>query len=196
MSLMSRSRLAASALVLATAAACTDHAASTALGPQTQPRLASGSGSGTKVIDLRDDCDSVSFNAELGAGTCIRRGSVTFDEFLAELREKRDVGSWKNNPDRFDAKLGTLLDVVNIGGEGHSFTRVVRFGGGFVPLLNTLSGNTTVAPECANPATVTVVPAGGHQHIRTGGTGLAAGTYRFQCCIHPWMRTTATIKRS
>ena len=27
-------------------------------------------------------------------------------------------------------------------------------------------------------------------------SGLKAGTYRFQCLIHPWMRTTVTVTKS
>jgi hypothetical protein len=184
--------------VLSALAACGDAASPTALAPSAAPSLASGSGSGTQRVELRDDCDSVSFNAAIGAGACIKRGSVTFDKMIAELTEKRTVGAWWINPRDFGVKIGTALDVVNTGGETHTFTRVAAFGGGVVPLLNQLSGTTTVAPECAaSTAGATFVAAGGHLHVPTGGTGgLAAGTYRFQCCIHPWMRSTATVKTS
>ena len=143
-------------------------------------------------MDVRDECDSASFNAVLGPGACSRRGSVTFDEFIAELKEKRVVGAWKNNPDQVGLAAGAALDARNIGGETHTFTRVASFGGGIVPLLNDLSGNSAVAPECANVDPATIVPAGGHVHTPQ----LAAGTYRFQCCIHPWMRSTVTVQRS
>jgi hypothetical protein len=73
--------------------------------------------------------------------------------------------------------------LTSRGGELHTFTRVQNFGGGIVPLLNDLSGNPVVAPECAalgNPA--------------AGSTALPAGKTQFQCCIHPWMRTTIEVK--
>jgi len=38
--------------------------------------------------------------------------------------------------------------AVNRGGEEHTFTEVEEFGGGIVPVLNALSGNPEVAPEC------------------------------------------------
>ena len=176
------------------AAACADSASSRTLAPSSTASFASGSGSSgsgkIQNLELRDDCDSTSFNANIGAGACTRRGSVTFDRFIADLTKDRFVGAWKNNPDQFNGKPGTSIDVSNIGGETHTFTQVATFGGGFVPLLNQLSGNTTVAAECADINPATIVPSGGHLH----GGALAAGTYRFQCCIHPWMRTTVTIK--
>lgn len=45
---------------------------------------------------------------------------------------------------------GTSLPVMNTGGELHTYTEVEDFGGGVVPMLNQLSGKTTVTPECAN----------------------------------------------
>jgi len=195
MSTTVRHGLALAALALPLLVACSDGASPAGLAPQRAPSLASGSGSSgsggsTQKVELRDDCDSASFNANIGPGACNRRGSVTFTKFIAELTSKHGVGAWWINPDKFGAKPGTALDVTNTGGETHTFTRVANYGGGFVPLLNDLSGNTTVAPECANVDPSTIVPAGGHLHTAQ----LAAGTYKFQCCIHPWMRSTATIK--
>jgi hypothetical protein len=43
-------------------------------------------------------------------------------------------------------KEGTVLSVVDQGGEPHTFTEVKQFGGGFIPGLN--SGEAPV-PECA-----------------------------------------------
>ena len=190
---MSRSpQLLLRVLVLPLLAACADQTPTAPI----QPRLASGSGSGVQEVKLRDDCEPTSFNAAIGAGACVKNGSVTFDRFIAELTEKRFVGAWKNNPDQFGARVGVTLAVVNIGGETHTFTHVAAFGGGVVPLLNDLSGNTTVAPECVQPGSFVPIPAGGTLTIPTGPGGLAAGTHRFQCCIHPWMRTTVTAKSS
>jgi hypothetical protein len=77
--------------------------------------------------------------------------------------------------------------VENYGGETHSFTPVISFGGGIVPILNQLSGNTTLA-VLADPTHVgaTFVPAGGS----LSGIVVAAGVQRYECLIHPWMRIT------
>ncbi len=45
------------------------------------------------------------------------------------------------------------------------------------------------APECENPAALTFVPYGGSQTL----TGLEPGLYKFQCCIHPWMRGAVRV---
>ena len=151
-------------------------------------------------VELRDDCDPATFNAVLGAGTCVGNGGTTFDEFQAELAEKQDVGAWKNNPDDFQV-TGPAISALNIGGEPHTFTEVAQFGGGFVAPLNEGSGNPVAAPECASTATdgslvptpaaiATTARAG--EVIRAGS--LSIGRHRFQCCIHPWMRTEVTVR--
>ncbi|PYT47724.1 MAG: hypothetical protein DMG44_17315 [Acidobacteria bacterium] len=100
-------------------------------------------------IHLRDFCDPPTFNQAVGAGTCIGSGLMLFDTFIAELGEEKSVGEWRFNPDEIRAKEETKLVLVNRGGELHTFTRVEEFGGGFVTLLNALSGNPVLAPECA-----------------------------------------------
>jgi hypothetical protein len=192
---MSRKSLLRLALVVAVPAlaiACAESSAPTALEPRSEASLSSGSSDlRVKQVKLLDDCDSVSFNKVLGPGGCVRRGSVTFDEMIAELTAKKTVGAWWFNPRDFNEKPGVALDIVNEGGEAHTFTRVASFAGGVVPILNQLSGLGTVAPECANLDPATIVGAGKHSsHIPQ----LAAGTYKFQCCFHPWMRTTAVIR--
>ena len=44
-------------------------------------------------------------------------------------------------------------------------------------------------PECATLPTTLVLPG---DSINTGA--LDTGTYRFQCLIHPWQRTTVTVR--
>jgi len=209
--MMSRLRLAVPALAaVVLAVACADSPNGRSLSPTNSASLASGpgkdgsgggggnddggGGGGGRVrnVRLRDDCDSASFNAVLGAGACVGNGGTTVDEFNAELAQKRFVGAWKMNPDHTGEKAGTIIEVENRGGETHTFTPVVAFGGGRVPSLNAASGNTTVAPECADLNPLTVVPSGGH----LAGSPLTVGVHRYQCCIHPWMRTTVTIKAS
>ena len=68
--------------------------------------------------------------------------------------------------------------------------RVAAYGGGCVPPLNAALGLTPV-PECAIPGILASTGAGPGGSVTTGS--LAAGTYRFMCLIHPWMRTTVTV---
>ncbi|HEV7590994.1 MAG TPA: hypothetical protein VGO40_22980, partial [Longimicrobium sp.] len=78
------------------------------------------------------------------------------------------------------------------GGETHTYTEVEEFGGGVVPALNTASGNTTVAPECADDAEFaasTIISGQTMAH-----TFEETGTEKYQCCIHPWMRQTVTVR--
>jgi plastocyanin len=155
----------------------------------------------TREVRMRDDCEPVSFNAALGPGACIINGSTTFDEFNEELAERRSVGAWKFNPDRHDVDRGERVLVVNRGGETHTFTKVAAFGGGFVPVLNELSGNPVPAPECAAvlpDGTLVPQPAGPTNMFVPGlssaplTAALGAGTNHYQCCIHPWMRSDLT----
>ncbi|MFI5229396.1 MAG: hypothetical protein ACHQWU_10025 [Gemmatimonadales bacterium] len=138
----------------------------------------------TREVSLRDDCDPATFDAANGPNACVRNGNgMPFDTFLSVLTKNQSVGAWKIDPDRVEATPGTVIVATNRGGETHTFTRVAAFGGGFVPILNTLSGNTTRAPECS-PAKVQFLPPGASMQATVADDG----TERYQCCIHPWMR--------
>jgi plastocyanin len=141
-------------------------------------------------VSMRDQCDSASFNAALGPGTCTRAGSVTFAEFTNELNATRRVASWLFEPIAFNLRLGQAITAQNNGGEVHTFTRVANFGGGIVPELNTASGNLVMAPECAllTPSD-NVVPGS----TFTTNVATTVGLANYQCCIHPWMRATVTV---
>jgi hypothetical protein len=153
------------------------------------------------TVDVRDYCDPATFNAVLGTGECVRdttNGAITFNGFNTEFFTDKSVGAWRFAPETTTAKEGANLTVNNLGGETHTFTRVKDFGGGFVAFFNANSGNPEPAPECAQTvngqlvpqppsATNIFLPAG----TSTAGPSVAEGeTARFQCCIHPWMRTT------
>ncbi len=142
-----------------------------------------------RIVKLFDACDPATFNAILGPGACTRNGGVTFQNFIDELTRTRSVGAWHFAPTVLTMKEGQALVALNTGGETHTFTEVEEFGGGIVPLLNQLSGNTEVAPEC-NPATLTFIPPGGTYSDEVEETG----TEHYQCCIHPWMRATVTAR--
>lgn len=147
----------------------------------------------TKTVELQDDCDPTTFNAALGTGTCQRSSAgVTLANFTAELQANQSAAAWAIVPTTLDVSEGTTLPVINTGGEVHTYTEVEEFGGGVVPMLNQLSGNTTVAPECADQSTVA------SSTIRAGETMQHTfdekGTEKYQCCIHPWMRQTVTVR--
>ena len=152
------------------------------------------SGTSGRIV-LADDCDPASFNAALGAGTCAHSSTtagVTLSSFNAELASTHKVSAWRMVPTTLNVSVGTTLPVVNAGGETHTYTEVDEFGGGVVPALNQASGNTTVAPECADQTKFN------SSAVHTGQTMQhtfdAQGTEKYQCCIHPWMRQTVTVR--
>jgi plastocyanin len=175
------------AAALALLAACDQPSAPTDRAVPTQPPLAAVKGGGeNRLISMMDACDPVTF-ASLG---CLRTGGgVALEHFLAKLGKKGLVGAWHFAPGMVHARVGQTLLAVNKGGEVHTFTEVEEFGGGIVPLLNDLSGNPVPAPECLAQG-VDFVPPGGTDEDEVE----AAGTEHYQCCIHPWMRTTVTAR--
>jgi plastocyanin len=146
-----------------------------------------------------DECDPTTFNAVLGPDFCKNVAlafAAPFATKLADLFAKAASGNpdpaWDFEPDTLTITRGTPLLVVNQGGEPHTFTQVVSFGGGFVAGLN--AGQPTV-PECA----------GGFKNIAVARTrilqgsqlqvsGLSPGVHHFQCCLHPWMHLTVKVK--
>ena len=153
-----------------------------------------GAFQGDKKIRLLDDCEPASFNAILGDGACIGNGHTTFDEFLAELEATQDAHDWRNQPGQMLINVGRPTLIENRGGETHTFTPVAEFGGGFVTELNGISGNPVPAPECLNFGAMVFIPAGGTEQGPTAGNSdLPVGSHKFQCCIHPWMRTVIEV---
>jgi len=153
-----------------------------------------GAVQGDKKVRLYDDCDPTSFNAVLGVGACVGNGHTTFDQFIAELAATQDAHAWRNQPTEMHLNVGRPTSIENRGGETHTFTPVANFGGGFVTELNGISGNPVPAPECLNFGSIVFVPAGGIQVGPTAGTtDLPVGSHKFQCCIHPWMRTIIDV---
>jgi hypothetical protein len=161
-------------------------------------------------IRMRDFCDQKTFDAAAGPGTCIPilgKGvpGMPFGFFFQELTQDKSVGEWRFNPDTIEAEEGTKLILTNLGGELHTFTRVEKFGGGFVAPLNAPSGNPIPAMECAQ-----VLPDGSLapqpetpdiQFVEAltteqGPTVRAdEGPIRFQCCVHPWMHFVVNPKK-
>ena len=149
---------------------------------------------GDKKIRMYDDCEPTTFNAVLGDGTCIGNGHTTFAEFIEELEETQDVHTWRNQPSNMHLNVGRPTLIENRGGEAHTFTPVADFGGGFIPDLNGISGNPVPAPECLNFGSIVFIPAGAVEQGPTAGSAeLPVGSHKFQCCIHPWMRTVIEV---
>lgn len=142
-------------------------------------------------IIVFDPCEPNSFNAAIGPGTCVGDGEVTFGEFLEQLNPE-DGGheDWFFDPDDTDIDEGETLRAINEGGEEHTFTEVVSFGAGFVPPLNAALPPGTPDAVLAEPLGPTFVPAGGTRTL----AGLSVGTHRFQCLIHPWMRSVVEVE--
>jgi hypothetical protein len=149
---------------------------------------------GDKKFRMYDDCEPTSFNAVLGDGACVGNGHTTFDEFIGELAATQDAHKWRNQPSQALLNIGRPTIIENRGGEDHTFTEVAEFGGGFVDALNGISGNPVPAPECLNFGSIVIIHPGGVEEGPTAGTsGMPVGTHRFQCCIHPWMRTVIEV---
>jgi hypothetical protein len=165
-----------------------------AVDPGDQPESAVAQASqGGSEIHPEDDCDPATFGALCKAGF---PGLTTLSAFLAEFNATNQVAKWEYGGGQAQVSLGNSFQVNNRGGETHTFSVVANFGGGRVPFLN--AGNATVAPECvAGPnATNVDIAAGGGLRVTTGATGVmkTKGTFKVQCCIHPWMRTTVVIQ--
>ena len=146
------------------------------------------------TVQLRDDCDPISFNAAIGAGTCVRKGSTTLTEFFDQLAKDRTVDGWRFKPDKASLHVGDSLLATNRGGEEHTFTRVAAFGGSIVPPINAALGNPPPPPECG--AAVRIASGASTAPRVAGSPALPVGQNLFQCCIHPWMRTAITVKQS
>ncbi len=172
-----------------------------ALGTIAIPGSADAHGPHSRRVRLLDNCDPATFNEAIPSPpgqppTCIPHGkkhTVTFAEFLAELNPS-DFGheDWANKPDELDLDVGDSIKAVVRGGEFHTFTKVDEFGPGCVPELNEPLGLTgPPAADCGLIPATGVLPNG----LSTlTVSGLAPGTYKYMCLIHPWMRTVVTVE--
>lgn len=203
---MQPSRLTAGCFVLAIPAtlllsACGEQRAPTEAARAGAPAAALSRGDAgpehTGAIVAHDSCEPESFNAGIGPGTCLKQGRTTLAEFIAELQATQVARDWRFTPDQIPGRFG--IDVLgnNVGGEEHTFTPVKTYGGGVVPLLNTLSGNPVEAMECLTLDEDDLVPSGGRYLIEAeelAEVADASGIARVQCCIHPWMRAEVRLR--
>jgi len=150
-----------------------------------------------QVVAL-DECDPVTFDAVLGPDFCKNVAlaalgyATTLSDLFAEARNGTPDPGWDFEPDKVKIKEGTILTVVDQGGEPHTFTEVAKFGGGFITDLN--DGEATV-PECVGGfKNVAVAKTRILQGSQTQVTNLTKGEHLFECCIHPWMRVKVEVK--
>jgi len=153
-----------------------------------------GQGEGPREVVLRDDCDPTDPGWTPTGGCSLPQGDVTLAEFNAlrlSTLAPSVVGhpAWFFDPSYLKVTADKKIRILNEGGRTHTFTEVANYGGGRVPGLNTSQAGVpplTPAPECA--ASVNI-PGGGSSEI----DGLSGGNHKFQCCIHPWMRTLIKV---
>ena len=149
--------------------------------------LAAAQGDPGRRIFLRDLCGGDSWTP---FGGCVINGPVARPEWLERVLATGSHPLWANSPVETSVQEGTTLEVVNVGGRGHTFTRVANFGGGLLTLLNTREDTAIPAPECITQGAVVAIPGAGGSALQTF-TG--TGEQRYQCCFHPWMRTTVNV---
>jgi plastocyanin len=155
-------------------------------------------------ISLMDNCDPAAFLDSFCVASA-HSGDVTAGEFLMLLYSplsKTIVGhpGWRFEPGHLTMRAGQTLRVTNNGGEDHTFTEVIAFGGGNVPPLNGVNVGPPFVPP---PGTVPLTPAAaclapsGMVVVDQGQTvevkGLSPGLHQFQCCIHPWMHAAIRV---
>ncbi len=182
-----------------TLAACGDQRAPTEATRPMNPAVAlSREDQHAGAIVAHDNCDPATFNAALNdPDACVKHGHQTFQSFIAELQATQTARDWRFTPEQLTGRLGVGLLGNNVGGEEHTFTPVHQFGGGFVPILNQLTGNLVPAPECLDLDEDDVVASGAKYLIEADEleeVADAGGIARVQCCIHPWMRTEVRMK--
>jgi plastocyanin len=139
-------------------------------------------------VDILDDCDPTDPAWNATGGCDLRTGDVNFQAFLDGSFSPLSLSivghpAWRIEPMYLKVKPGESVKARNKGGRDHTFTEVENFGGGVVGLLNQ---GLTLAPECLSS---TVLEPGEKEDV----TDLDPGDHRFQCCIHPWMRTLVKV---
>jgi hypothetical protein len=112
------------------------------------PAAGSWAASATRQVQVLDDCDPATFNAAIGPGTCVKDGTTTFSEFIAQLLAQGRAPAWRFAPAQLRLDAGGTLQANNRGGEDHTFTEVATFGGGCIQALNDLLGADPGAGVC------------------------------------------------
>lgn len=141
-----------------------------------------------RVVELRDACDKATWDVEF-PGLCTKSaGSVSLDEFRAKIPEGGS-GAWWIRQRHLTLDAGDSIAATDAGGIVHSFTEVDQFGLGCVPDWNKAVSETVNNCDFGKFVATLVQP---------GATStpekLSVGVHKFQCLIHPWMRTIVTVE--
>ena len=155
-------------------------------------------GDENQKLDIYDNCDPRD-PAWASVGGCDldpSEGDVTLAEFGSLLMSPLSTAtighpSWRFEPSYLRVDFGKRLKVENEGGRDHTFTEVVAFGGGRVGGLNV---GLVIAPECVL-APGTTDPTLLHPEQSLDVSALGPGLHKFQCCIHPWMRSAVRVEQ-
>ena len=142
-----------------------------------------------RVVELRDNCEPTSFNAEFGPGFCTKAdGTVTLAKFRAALKDGGSGAWWIRQRD-ITLDQGDTIAASNVGGILHTYTEVAQFGKGCIAEWNTAVKETVDNCDFGRFGATLVLP---------GGTStpqvLAKGVHKFQCLVHPWMREVVTVR--
>jgi hypothetical protein len=146
-----------------------------------------------KNMRLIDKCDKASWDVEFANLCTFNAGSVTLARFRADLAKGGNGGWWINNRDE-TIDVGDSLHVINEGGIVHTFTEVRSFGQGVVDEWNQAVPR---QPKAINAAGVPVSFADFGTAVASGATADVVptkGVHRYQCIIHPWMRSVVTVR--
>ena len=149
----------------------------------------------SRHLVIRDDCDPKDATWNAVGGCQQPQGDVTRAEFGSQLISPKAAAvvghqAWRNDPSYVEINANDFLIAKNGGGRAHTFTRVAQFGGGRAanPALNF---GLVQAPECVTPVGAMPDDIAPGEHVVVHG--LAPGNHHFQCCLHPWMRTTVKV---
>jgi plastocyanin len=148
---------------------------------------------GGNVVRVRDACDPATFNAMFGPGFCETDDhGIALDDAVAQLQKHGSIRGWRFSPKSIHIDEGeSVVARFTRGGENHTFTEVAEFGAGCVQLINDVGGFTgPPAADCSLIPSTTV----GRDVPELTVSGLARGEHYFECLIHPWMRTTVTVR--
>jgi plastocyanin len=113
----------------------------------TQGTAGNGPPAGIAQFVALDGCDPTTFNAALGPAFCKNVALAAFgyatklSDLLAGAAAGHPSPNWDFEPDSTTVSPGTVISVVNQGGEPHTFTEVKNFGGGFLGPLNGAGGD-------------------------------------------------------
>jgi len=158
--------------------------------PLLAPVAAQADSPQNRVLELRDACEKSSWDVEF-PGLCTKSaGSVTLSEFREELADGGD-GAWWIRQRAIGLNQGDSIAVKNVGGIVHTFTEVNQFGKGCVPEWNQAVKETVDNCDFGKFIGTLVQPGASSVPEKP-----AVGVHKFQCLIHPWMRTTVTVEKS